>query len=188
MTPKQQVLFIQGAGERVHDEWDDKLVASLRRSLPPQYELRYPRMPDEANPSYASWATAIRSELAGLADDAILIGHSLGGTILIQSLAEQPPPRRVSAIVLIAAPFVGDGGWQTDEWTPQRDLGEKLPPGVPVHLFHGAADATAPVSHLELFAKAMPQARVHRLPGRDHQLDNDLREVGSVIEAIAAER
>jgi hypothetical protein len=28
---KTQVLFVQGAGEGVHDQWDDKLVESLRR-------------------------------------------------------------------------------------------------------------------------------------------------------------
>jgi len=39
------VLFIQGGGERVHDEWDDKLVDRLRRKLGPGYDVRYPVMP-----------------------------------------------------------------------------------------------------------------------------------------------
>jgi hypothetical protein len=29
----QQILFIQGGGEGVHEHWDDKLVESLERKL-----------------------------------------------------------------------------------------------------------------------------------------------------------
>jgi hypothetical protein len=33
MARTQQILFIQGGGAGVHDEWDDKLVDSLWREL-----------------------------------------------------------------------------------------------------------------------------------------------------------
>ncbi|MFC0505264.1 hypothetical protein [Micromonospora costi] len=52
MTGTRQVLFIQGGGAGTHDDWDDKLVDSLRRKLGNGYEVRYPRMPDEGDPSY----------------------------------------------------------------------------------------------------------------------------------------
>ena len=184
---KRQVLFVQGGGERVHDEWDDKLVASLRAELGPDYEIRYPRMPNEADPSYATWKATLEKELAGLDDGAIVIGHSLGGSFLVNALAEHPPERDLGAIVLIAAPFVGEGGWQSDDWKPQLALGEKLPRGVPIHLFHGLADDTVPASHAELYAHEIPEAHLRRLPGRDHQLNNDLSEIAAVIESLAAE-
>jgi predicted alpha/beta hydrolase family esterase len=93
MHMKRQVLFVQGGGERVHDEWDDRLVASLRGELGPSYEIRYPRMPDEDDPSYTTWATVLENEFAALEDGAILVGHSPGGTFLINALAEHPPER-----------------------------------------------------------------------------------------------
>jgi pimeloyl-ACP methyl ester carboxylesterase len=83
--------------------------------------------------------------------------------------------------VLIAAPFVGDGGWPSDEFELTSELGARLPPGVRVHVFHGLQDETAPPSHADLYARAIPQARVHQLPGRDHQLNNDLSEVAEAI-------
>jgi hypothetical protein len=47
-------LFIQGGGEGAHAE--DKLLAnSLKRALGSSYDVRYPRMPDEANPSVEVW-------------------------------------------------------------------------------------------------------------------------------------
>jgi pimeloyl-ACP methyl ester carboxylesterase len=90
----KQVLFVQGAGEAVHDEWDDKLVRSLKRELGDGYSILYPRMPNEADPHYWAWKTALLGQLDKLNDGAILIGHSVGGTILIHLLAEQPPMRR----------------------------------------------------------------------------------------------
>ena len=69
---KRQILFVQGGGEGAHDEWDNKLVDSLRRNLGPDYEVRYPRMPNEADPIYAQWKAALADEIAALDDGAIL--------------------------------------------------------------------------------------------------------------------
>ncbi|WP_262285309.1 alpha/beta fold hydrolase [Micromonospora sp. MA102] len=181
MAVTRQVLFIQGGGAGVHDEWDDKLFDSLRRELGDGYEVRYPRMPDEDDPSYAGWSAAIRREMAALDDGAVVAGHSVGATILVAALAERPPERELGAIVLIAAPFVGAGGWPGEEFELPHDLGARLPHGVPVHVFHGLRDDTAPPSHADRYARAVPQARLHLLPGRDHQLDNDLSEVARTI-------
>ena len=53
---------------------------------------------------------AVVRAMATLEDGAVVVGHSVGGTILIQTLAEQAPDVELAAIVLLAAPFVGDGG------------------------------------------------------------------------------
>ena len=164
MTRTQQILFIQGGGAGAHDEWDDKLVESLRRELGAGYEVRYPRMPDEGDPSYTRWIAAIRREMADLDDGAVVAGHSVGAAILVNALAEQPPKRGLGAIVLIAAPFVGEGGWPSDGFKLTSDLGARLPPGVRVHVFHGLQDETVPPSHAGLYALAIPQAQVRQLP------------------------
>jgi predicted alpha/beta hydrolase family esterase len=182
-----QLLFVQGGGAEVHDEWDAKLVESLRHALGPTYEIRYPRMPSEDDPSYATWKAALEKEFATLSDGAILVGHSIGATIMINALAEHPPERKFGAIFLIATPFVGEGGWKGDDLNTPRDLGGKLPKGVPIYLYHGLADETAPPSHADLYGRAIPQARVYRLPDRDHQLNNDLTEIAATIKSLAAQ-
>jgi pimeloyl-ACP methyl ester carboxylesterase len=181
VTRTGQILFIQGGGAGAHDEWDDKLVESLRRELGGEYEVRYPRMPDEGKPCYTRWSTAIRREMAALDDGAVVVGHSVGAAILLNALAGRPPEKGLGAIVLIAAPFVGEGGWLSDEFELTSDLGAKLPPGAQVDVFHGLRDETAPPSHADLYAAAIPQAQVHQLPGRDHQLNNDLSEVAEAV-------
>jgi len=181
----KQVLFIQGGGAGAHDEWDSKLVESLARELGPAYEISYPRMPDEADPTYAAWKAALEREIAALDDGAILIGHSLGGTILINALAEEPPDRKLSGVFLIAAPFVGAGGWPAEDIKPSPELGGRLPAVTPIYLYHSSADDTAPFAHLDLYARAIPHAVVRRLEGRNHQLDDDLAEVAADVRALA---
>ena len=174
-----QVLFIQGAGAGVHDRWDDKLVASLEREL--GTSVRYPVMPGEADPKYAAWKHAIVRELGDLEDGAIVIGHSTGGTTLIHALAESPPTIRLGAIVLIAAPFIGQGGWQSEDISPRSDLSHR---DVPIFLYHGTEDETVPFSHLALYAKVLPRASISAVPGGDHQLHGDLSLVARDLRAI----
>ena len=180
----RQVLFVQGGGEGVHDQWDNQLVDSLRGELGPAYEIRYPVMPNEADPKYAVWKLALQREFAALEHGAIVVGHSVGGTILIHALAEQPPQSDLGAICLIAAPFIGTGGWQSDDIEPRPDLAVRLPRDVPIFFYHGRDDDSVPFAHVELYARAIPRAQVRRLAGRDHQLDNRLAEIAADVRRL----
>ena len=180
----QQVLFVQGGGEGVHDEWDNRIVEGLEQELGPDFAVRYPRMPHEADPKYGSWKAALKREFARLDDGAILVGHSIGGTILIRTLADDPPRLIVSGIFLIAAPFVGNGGWPSEDIEPLADIGARLREQTPIYLYHGSKDETAPFGHVDLYARAIPQAVVRRLSGRDHQLNDDLSEVAADIRQL----
>jgi predicted alpha/beta hydrolase family esterase len=168
----------------VHDSWDDKLVRSLERALGEGYHVLYPRMPNEADPHYGAWKTVLLDELDKLTHGAILIGHSIGGTILIHLLAEHRPKRRPAAISLIAAPFIGEGGWPSDEIAPRPDFAERLPAEAPLFLYHGTADDIVPYGHLALYARSIPRAVVRGLAGRGHQLENDLSDVARDIRSL----
>jgi pimeloyl-ACP methyl ester carboxylesterase len=63
-------------------------------------------------------------------------------------------------------------------------VGARLPARTPIHLYHGSADDTAPLAHVDLYESAIPGAIVHRLQDRDHQLNNDLSEVAADIRAL----
>jgi predicted alpha/beta hydrolase family esterase len=43
-------------------------------------------------------------QLAGLGNGAVVIGHSVGGTLLVHTIAQQPPDPPLGGIVLLAAP------------------------------------------------------------------------------------
>ena len=184
----RQLLFIQGGGEGTHDDWDLKLVESLGRHLGPSYEIRYPLMPLEGEPDFARWRAALLRELDALDDGAVLVGHSIGATILVHTLADTPPARMPAGIFLIAMPHIGDGGWSSDAIAPKPDLGAGLPAPSPVYLYQGDADDIVPAAHAALNAAAIPQAVLRMLAGRDHQLNDDLSEVAADIRALDADK
>ena len=180
----KQVLFIQGAGEGVHDRWDNRLVASLERELGDGYQVRYPPMPGEDDPSYSTWKAALIGEIELLDDGAILVGHSFGGTVLLHVLADLSRKPRVDGLFVVAAPFIGEGGWTIEDIAPCKDFSERLPPGCPVHLYHGADDAVVPIAHVHLYAKAIPLAIIRTLKGKDHQLNDDMSAVAQDIRLL----
>jgi predicted alpha/beta hydrolase family esterase len=114
-----------------------------------------------------------------------VVGHSIGAAILIDHLADGALQRRLAGIFLIASPYIGEGGWPSDDLRPSRELASRLPAGTPVYLYQGSKDETVPFSHLELLAGAFPDATIRRLDGRDHQLGDDLSEVAHDIAGLA---
>src|SRR5205809_7140428 len=127
-------------GQQASRQLETRTWAHLRRALPAHAE--------RGGSQLYMWKAALAEEIAGLDDGAILIGHSLGGTILINALAEAPPNRKLAGVFLIAAPFVGAGGWPSEDIKPTADLGARLPPKTPIHLYHGSKDDTAPFAHV----------------------------------------
>jgi predicted alpha/beta hydrolase family esterase len=180
---KKDVLFLQGGGEGAY-EFDTKLAESLQSALGAGYKVRYPRMPNEDAPDFQVWNARIAAEIGGLGEDVILVGHSIGATILIGGLAQGEYAAKIAAVFLVAPPFVGEGGWPSEDIEPMDQLGVKLPRKVPVYLYHGGDDDTVPAAHMELYTKAIPRAKLRRLDRADHQLNNDLSEIAADIRRL----
>jgi predicted alpha/beta hydrolase family esterase len=180
----RQVLFVHGGGGGAYAE-DSKLAASLREKLGPGYIVRYPMMPNEADPDYGTWKQSISRELAVMGDNAILVGHSIGASVVIKLLADGDLKRSVAGIFLVATPFWHDHEvWRWEEVALPKDVTALLPSTVPVFLYHGLADEVVPFSHVEMYAEALPAAIVRRLDGRNHQLNDDLTEVAHDISQL----
>ena len=171
---KRHILFIQGGGKGAY-EVDRKLVASLQRTLGADYEVTYPKMPNEDSPDYESWKGQIKKEIVALDGEIILIGHSVGGYMLVKYLSEESQPENpLSGIFLIAAPYPGgDEGWQFAGFSLPEGFGTKLPKDTPIFLYHSQDDRTVPFAHVGLYAKAIPKATLRKTKG-GHQLHNDL--------------
>jgi predicted alpha/beta hydrolase family esterase len=184
---KKQVLFIQGAGAGAYKE-DEKLAASLRHLLGSSYEVHYPQMQNEDDADYETWVSQIKDELATLNDPVILVGHSVGGSILIKFLSETEIKTTVAGVFLIAAPFWGGNkGWTYDGYETlvlPKEADSKLPKNLPIFLYQSHDDETVPFAHLSLYAKRFPKATGRELDGMGHQLNNDLSEVANDIKKL----
>lgn len=176
---KRKVIFIQGAGEGAHAE-DARLVASLGRELGPGYSVHFPEVANEHEPDFEAWRRDLGRELVAAGEAVVVVAHSAGAALFVEWIGEERKPAPIRGLFLIGAPFFGEGGWPTDDPFPVEAL-ETLPRGVPIHFYHGTEDEIVPFSHVDLYERAVPRAVVHRLAGRDHQLNDDLSDVARDI-------
>ncbi|MBZ0290208.1 MAG: alpha/beta hydrolase [Anaerolineae bacterium] len=182
----QHVLLIQGAGEGAYEE-DKELAASLSKALGTDYEVHYPAMLDEENAPYEQWKQQIEKELSMMQGTIILVGHSVGASVIIKCMSETEVKKPIAGIFLIAAPFWGGNGWRYEgyeELALPEGLSAKLPKRVSIFLYHCRDDEIVPFEHLALYAQVLPQAAVRGLNAGGHQLNNDLSEVARDIKTL----
>ena len=183
MTTK--VLFLQGGGKDAH-AWDAKLARSLADKLGPGYTVAYPEMPNEADPNYEAWRRCILEQRKALGEGVVLVGHSLGGSMLLKMLAEGDLGEALRGVFIISAPYFHETeGWPWPEAQMPANAASRFPAGLALFLYHGQDDDDVPFSHLALQAKALPQAQTRALAGRNHQLNDDLTEVADDIRKLA---
>jgi predicted alpha/beta hydrolase family esterase len=167
---------------------DAKLAASLGKELGPKFHVRYPMMPNEASPDDQTWKKALARELAATGEGAIVVAHSVGAAVVIRFIAESEPTPMLAGVFLIAAPFLGDGGWPSEDGETSKSMAAKLKTDVPLYLYHGRDDEVVPFAHVDLYANALPRAVIGRLDGCNHQLNEDLSPVARDIEQLARGR
>ena len=180
---KLQVLFIQGAGEGAYEE-DAKLAASLQDALGMEYHVIYPKMPNEEDPKYEAWKAQISKVLASSGGKVVLVGHSAGGSILLQYLLKENVAKPIAGIFLIAIPYWGPEDEEGDEYTLHEGFASQLPKGLPIFLYHSRDDEWVTVAHLAMYAEKIPQATVREFDGRGHQFNNDLSDVAADITGL----
>jgi serine hydrolase len=178
---RRQILVAHSAGPQGDREGSGYLVASLRKALGSGYDLRYPIMPEPDSPAYAPWHERLEKELAALDDDVILVGHSLGGSVLLKVLSERKHRKRIAGMFLVAMPFWGSEGWQIDEFVLREGFAAKLPRIPRIVLYHSRDDDVVPFVHLGLYARALAQATVRELDGYGHLFKKGCRELAENI-------
>jgi uncharacterized protein len=178
------VLFIQGAGEGAHAE-DALLAESLRNELGQGFDVRYPAMVDEDDSAFPVWTRQIDDEIASLEGDVVLVGHSVGASVIAKHLSETEIDPRIVGVFLLATPFWdGDGIWTAEDVKLERSAAERLSKRVPVFLYHCEDDEVVPFRHLKGNAEYLRDATVREFPTGGHQFGNDLVPVARDIRSI----
>ena len=184
---KITVLFVHSAGPQSLYEGSGGLVASLRKSLGEQYDVLCPAMPDPENPRYGQWRDQLKKEFALLKQETILIGHSLGASVLLKYLSEEKYNVSVTGLFLVAAPFWGNKEWAFDEFVLQRDFSSKLENIPFVFLYHSRHDEWVPFSHVTQYAERLPKATVSVLEGDEHEFLEGLPQLITDIKKVNKE-
>jgi uncharacterized protein len=180
-----QVFFLHSAGAQEPHEGSSDLVAWLKEALGPKYDVLHPKMPNPEAPDYAPWKAKLKKDFVKLKGEVIFIGHSLGGSVLLKYLAEEPFANPIAGLFIVSAPFWGgDENWQYEPFTLSEDFAKRLPDIPKAFLYHSANDPIVPVAHQALYAEKLPRATVRRLDGDEHVWGLGLPELAADIKSL----
>ncbi|GIO98617.1 alpha/beta hydrolase [Paenibacillus lautus] len=179
---KKQVLFIHSAGPQGIHQGSSDLIAHLQDQLGKAYHVLSPGMPD---PDYVLWKAQIANEINALNGEVLLVGHSLGGSVLLKYLSEEDCQLTISGLFLIAAPYWGkDDDWQSEDFRLPDSFATILPRISSLYLYHSRHDPVVPFAHAQHYAKQLPQAVTRAYEGDDHYFREGLPELIDDIKRI----
>jgi predicted alpha/beta hydrolase family esterase len=176
----KEIVFIHGGGGQEDFEADALLADSLRKNLGDSYTVHYPFLPENSEPDFGRMKQ-ISEALSEIEGDVILVGHSLGASMILKFLSENSPHKKISGIFLLSTPFwSGDEDWKQG-LKLKNDFEDHLPKEVPVFLYHCLDDEVVSFEHFRLYAQHLPKATLREIKSGGHQLNNDLRIVARDI-------
>jgi hypothetical protein len=179
----RHIIFFQGGGGEDDHMSDSKLVHSLKTNLGPGCSIHYPLLPDNGAPDMGRREQIIQ-EVSASKDDVILIGHSLGASMLLAVLTENKLEKQMAGIFLLATPFwKGDEDW-VKPFKLQPEFDKQLDRTIPLYFYHCCDDEEVPVSHLTAYRRYVPWASFREIPFGGHQFNNDLEIVAKDIGSI----
>lgn len=183
---KKQVLFVHSGGTQGLHEGSSDLVAWLRLALGQPYEVFCPAMPNPDQPSYDQWKSALKEELAKLDNGVILVGHSLGGSVILKYLSEEKIDKKIDGVFMIGSPYWGKRNWKVDEYMLKKKFAASLPHIRGIYLYHSRKDEVVPFKHLSYYAQQLPEAEVRELDSNEHLFSAGLPEIVSDIRSLNA--
>jgi predicted alpha/beta hydrolase family esterase len=181
------VLVLHSSGPQGPGEGSEPFAARLRDQLGPGFEVSFPIMPQPDEPHYEPWSERIGQILEEADRPLVVVGHSLGGSVLLKRLAETGPSESIRGLVLVATPLWGrEQEWEVEWALPEGWTGAEteLPR---TFLFHSRDDEEIPFAHLHRYAELLPDASVHPLEGNGHLFDRgDLSEILDATRELSA--
>ncbi len=183
-TNEKQILFIHSGGQQGTGQGSNDLVSWLRKELDDTYTIFYPLMPEAENPEYSKWKVKVREELSEMKDGVILIGHSLGGSVLVKFLSEENCDIKIAALCIIGAPAWGRKNWKVQDFVLRENFEDALPPIDKIFVYHSHNDEVVPFNHLLYYVERLPGAIARRLPNGGHLFSHGLPELAADIKTL----
>jgi predicted alpha/beta hydrolase family esterase len=150
---------------KLKTSWREALVGELGNN----FELFHPVMPNKNNAHYEEWKIWFEKMFPFLDDNATYIGHSLGGIFLAKYLSENTFPKRIKAVIMVAAPYEGKNQKHIrNNNYILGDLNDFIKQANKIFIFHSKDDKVVPISDFEIYKKLLPQAEFHLSENEGH--------------------
>ncbi len=179
MTLRRDLVFIHSAGPQDGQKGSSGLISRLNEALGGAYHIIAPAMPDPERPDIDAWLSGIDQAVSQAKSGAVLVGHSLGGSSILQYLARNPEiwreNNRFAAVFSIAAPFWGLEDWEVTDFALSKDELGVLADCNPMHFCHSKDDKIVGFSHCQTYLDRLPNANQITLNTAGHMmLDGDI--------------
>lgn len=140
--------------------------SDLPRVLGKRYQVLSPAMPNKSNARYAEWKVWFERMRPYIHRDVIFVGHSLGGMFLAKYLAENRFPKKIEALILVAAPHnrTADIG----DFRLPKSLRPVTHQAKNIILIYSQDDPIVPLAELRIFQRAWPTAQTIIFKKRGH--------------------
>lgn len=161
---------------------------SLQEQLGNDTQVFLPSMPNPTNAQYLEWKLWF-DRIAEIAEDGIvLVGHSLGGIFLAKYLSENTFPKKISATMLIAAPYDDESDEDLGSFTIHSITDTFRDQAGRVTCFYGADDPVVSFGEMGKYQSQLPGAEFVVTPAPDHFVRPEFPELVHRIRALNASR
>lgn len=178
----KNVIFFHGGSEEDY-EADAKLAESLTSKLGPGYSVHYPLLPDTGEPDLGR-RQQISHEISAAEENVLLVGHSLGASMLLVCVSESQIRKNIAGIFLLATPFWnGNEDW-VEAFKLKPDFSKEINKNTPLFFYHCRDDKEVPFDQMATYKKHIPWATFREIKVGGHQFNNDLTLVAEDIKSI----
>lgn len=179
---RKQILFAHSAGAQYGEgKGSYDLVRYLKENLSTTHKVHHPTILKPSAPTYNKYKKMFDSAFREIDEPVILVGHSLGSSTLLKYLDEEKPGARVSGLFLVATPR-----WDSSmkEFQLEDNFQAALKNIPAIFLYHSLRDPEVPFDHSAFYAKALDNATLRTIKGKEHLFSKGLPELLQDIRAL----
>ena len=151
----------------------------LEEKLGAGYEVIRPDMPAKLNAKYTEWQIWFEKFIPFFENEAVFVGHSLGGLFLAKYLSENNLPKKIKAAFLIAAPYDEKDlkGESLADFILSENLNKFQNQCEKIFIYHSEDDPCVPLAEFEKYKKALPGAVTKTFEKKGHFNQEELPEL-----------
>ncbi|MFH0739623.1 MAG: alpha/beta hydrolase [bacterium] len=142
---------------------------SLGEKLGKGYEVVLPKMPCPSNAKYVEWKIWFEKLFPFLEGEVVLVGHSLGGIFLVKYLSENKFPKKILAILIVAAPYDDkDPHHSLVDFKLKKDSSGLQNQAKELFFYHSQDDDVVSFAAFKKYKKALPSAHFKEFKNKGH--------------------
>ncbi len=159
---------------------------NLQESLGEDFEVIAPQMPNKNNAKYLEWKIWFEKLIPIFKDEAIFVGHSLGGIFLAKYFSEERYSKKIKAIFLVAPPFdAADSEYTMADFVLPNQLSLLQKQGNMIFIYQSKDDHVVPFADIEKYRNALPLAKIRIFDTRGHFSQSEFPEIIKDIQNLS---